>query len=416
MSNAINRDEMAKVIVMGGCGAVGSNAVKTLVSDSTFSEVIIGDYNIDKASQMAADMGPGVSARKFDALDGQSCRDAVSDCDLVLNCVGPFYSTVKTILTAVIETGINYVDICDDPDVTLEILDMDEAARRAGITALIGMGASPGLTNLLAKLASDELLDETDTINIFHTHGGEPFEGEGVIGHRFHCMSIDIPMYLDGELKYVKYFEEDGMALRQTFDFPLIGNDIPLYPYPHPEQLTLPRYINVRNVTNKGSVLPIEYYTLTSEICRLGLATQKSIDVKGQPVVLYDFAVAYIKRERERLLRETGFGAQRGAMSIVVSGLKNGEALEYRLHTFSSSQALGEGTGIPAAAGAVMLQQGKVTGKGVLPPEGCMQPRDFIDVYMPLMEASDTKAGKTGESSLIIEQVNAQGEVTQIDF
>ncbi len=407
---------MSKIIVLGGCGAVGSKAVNTLVHDQTFSDVIIGDFDIEKATQMAANFGSGVSARKFDAKERQSCLDAISDCDLVLNCVGPFYSTVKTILAAAIESRINYVDICDDPDVTLEILEMNETAKKAGIIALIGMGASPGLTNLLAKLGADEFLDETDTINIFHTHGGEPIEGDGVIGHRFHCMSIDIPMYLNGQLTHVKYFEEDGIALRQTFDFPLIGKDIPLYPYPHPEQLTLPRYINVKNVTNKGSVLPIEYYQLTSEICRLGLASDEALDVKGQPIVPYDFALAYIKRERERLLQETNFGPQKGAMSIVLKGLKNGEVLEYRLHTFSSSQALGEGTGIPAAAGAIMVQKGKVAGTGVIPPEGCIDPREFIDLYMPLTEASDADAGKSGESSLIIERVDARGNVTQLDL
>ncbi|MBU2512358.1 saccharopine dehydrogenase NADP-binding domain-containing protein [bacterium] len=407
---------MAKIIVLGGCGAVGSNAVKTLVNTDTFSEVVIGDYNIKKAKQMAGELGTKASARRFDALDAQSCRDVIGDCDLVLNCVGPFYSTVKTILTAAIEAGINYVDICDDPDVTLEILEMDEAAKKAGITALIGMGASPGITNLLAKLAADDFLDETDTINIFHTHGGEPFEGEGVIGHRFHCMSIDIPMFLDGELKTVKYFEEDGIALRQTFDFPLIGKDIPLYPYPHPEQLTLPRYIKVKNVTNKGSVLPIEYYQLTSEVCRLGLTSKDPIEVKGQKVVPYDFALSFIINERERILKETGFGAQCGAMSIVVKGEKNGKALEYRIHTYSSSQALGEGTGIPAAVGAIMMQQGKVVGKGVIPPEGCIKPLEFIEVYRPLAEIADSDIGKTGESSLLIEQVDAEGNVTTLDF
>jgi saccharopine dehydrogenase (NAD+, L-lysine forming) len=71
-------------------------------------------------------------------------------------------------------------------DVTLEILEMDEDARRAGISALIGMGSSPGATNLLARFAADNLLDETGSIDIFHAHGGELFEGEGVIGHRFH--------------------------------------------------------------------------------------------------------------------------------------------------------------------------------------------------------------------------------------
>ena len=123
---------MTKVIVLGGCGAVGSNAVKTLVNTDVFSEVVIGDFNIEKAEQMAAEIGLKVSARKFDAMNAQSCKDAITGCDLVLNCVGPFYSTVKTILTAAIKSGINYVDICDDPDVTLEILGMDEDAKKAG--------------------------------------------------------------------------------------------------------------------------------------------------------------------------------------------------------------------------------------------------------------------------------------------
>ena len=407
---------MAKIIVLGGCGAVGSNAVKTLVKTDTFSEVVIGDFNLIKAEQMASELGLKTSARKFDAMDPQSCSDVIAGSDLVLNCVGPFYSTVKTILTAAIAAGINYVDICDDPDVTLEILALDEAAKEAGITALIGMGASPGITNLLAKLAADDFLDETDTINIFHTHGGEPFEGEGVIGHRFHCMSIDIPMYLEGELKYVKYFEEDGIALRQTFDFPLIGKDIPLYPYPHPEQLTLPRYIKVKNVTNKGSVLPIEYYQLTSEVCRLGLASKAPLNVKEQKVVPYDFAMSFIIQERERILKETNFGSQCGAMSVVVKGKKNGETLEFRIHTYSSSQALGEGTGVPAAAGAIMMQEKKVIGKGVLPPEGCLKPLEFIAVYRPLVDALDIDSGKSGESSLLIEQVDANGDVTILDF
>ena len=68
----------------------------------------------------------------------------------------------------------------------------------------------------MGKLAHDSLLDETDSVDIFHAHGGEKVEGAGVIGHRFHCMSIDIPMFLDGQLKYVKYFEKEGIALKNV--------------------------------------------------------------------------------------------------------------------------------------------------------------------------------------------------------
>lgn len=405
---------MAKVTVLGGCGAVGRNVVRTLAESNLFSEVVLADINRETGETLAVEMGERVNFRPFDASETAACRKAINGSDLVVNCVGPFYKTVKTILTAAIESGVNYVDVCDDPDVTLEILEMNDAARKAGITALIGMGASPGITNLLAKFISDYLLDETDSIDIFHTHGGEPFEGPGVIGHRFHCMSIDIPMFLNGELTTVRYFEEDGMALRQTFDFPVIGKDIPLFPYPHPEQITLPQYIKVRNVTNKGSVLPIEYYILTSELCRLGLTGRDPLLVNGQEVVPHDFAVAFIQQERERILKETGFGHQRGAMAVVVKGEKEKKAVEYRYHTASGSTALGEGTGVPAAVGAMMMQQGKITEKGILPPEGCVDPVEFFDILKPLLLSKEEKSD-SGERTVFIEQIDEDGRVTIID-
>ena len=407
---------MAKVVVLGGCGAVGSVAVKTLTAHAAFSEVVIADANMEKARRMAAELGKKVSAMAFDAEDADSVRAVIAGADVVLNCVGPFYKTVKTVLGAVIDARVNYVDVCDDVDVTLDLLEQSGDAEAAGITALIGMGSSPGATNLLAKFAAETLLDETDSIDIFHAHGGEPIEGEGVIGHRFHCMSIDIPMHLDGELEYVKYFEEDGIALRQTFDFPVIGDGVPLYPYPHPEQVTLPRYLKVRQVTNKGTVLPNEYYDLTRELCRWGLAGKEPLKVRGQSVLPYDFAMAYIIRERERILRETDFGRQRGCCSVVVKGKKGGEYREYRFHMASQSQALGEGTGIPAAIGVILMAQGKITARGIVPPEACVNPMDFISTVPQVMKMDEKKEGGESFGGVIIQQVDAAGNVKNLDF
>ena len=398
---------MSTVVVLGGCGAVGSVAVRTLANDATFSKVVIGDMHVAKARELAASVGTKVSVVEVDASDPRSVKQAVANADVVLNCVGPFYKTVKTILGAVIDARINYVDICDDVDVTLEILGLDEAAKHAGVTAVIGMGASPGATNLLAKYLADTQLDETDSIDIFHCHGGEAIEGPGVIGHRFHCMSIDIPMFLDGKLQYVKYFGEDGIALRQTFKFPVLG-EVPLYPYPHPEQVTLPRYLKVRQVTNKGSVLPIEYYQLTAELCRVGLSSREPVDINGQPVTPYDFAVAYVIRERERILRETHFGSARGCMSVVVKGRKAGQPRELRVHISSKAGGLGEGTGIPAAIGAILLQQGKISGKGVLPPEACIDASEFLALTAKFLAGG----GSGGGGNILFESVAADGTVT----
>ncbi len=408
---------MSKVVVLGGCGAVGSVAAKTLAAQESVSKVVIADFRSDGASELAAQIGAGkVEAKFFNAEDQGSIREAIDGADIVLNCVGPFYKTVKTILSAVIEAGINYVDVCDDVDVTLDILNMSDRAKAAGISALIGMGSSPGATNLLAKLAAEQLLDETDSIDIFHAHGGEPVEGAGVIGHRFHCMSIDIPMFLDGELKYVKYFEPDGVALRQSFDFPVLGDGILLYPYPHPEQVTIPRYIKTKQVTNKGTVLPAEYYDLTRDLCQLGLADKEPIDVNGAPVSPYDFAVAYIIKRREQILKETNFGSQRGCCSVVAKGKRHGEYREYRFHMASQSQALGEGTGIPAAIGVILMAQGKITEKGVLPPEACVNPFDFVGLVPQVMTMDEKKEGGESFGGVIIQKVDADGNVENVEL
>ena len=407
---------MAKIIVLGGCGTVGSTAVKTLISNDEFSEVVIGDFNIEKAKELVARLrSKKVSAVKVDAENEKSIKDAVKDADVVLNCVGPFYKTVKNVVRAVIDARINYVDICDDVDVTMDIFKMDGAAKKAGITAVIGMGSSPGATNLIAKFVTDHLLDEVDSIGIFHAHGGEPVEGKGVIGHRFHSMSIDIPMFLDRRLKTVKYFGEDGIALRQTFNFPILG-EVPVYPYPHPEQVTLPKYIKCNEVTNKGSVIPNEYYDLTRDMCRLGLSSTEPLDVEGRTIIPYDFAVAYILRERERILKETNFGIQRGCCSTVVRGKKDGKYREYRVHMASKSQALGEGTGIPAAIGAILMQQGKITEKGVFPPEGCINPQAFLDLVPQVIKFDKAKEGGESFGGLIAEMVDKSGNVKKIDI
>lgn len=409
---------MAKVIVLGGCGAVGSVVVKTLAAQDVFSQIIIGDINRQRADTIISENPQNnISFIHVNAEDPQSIQNAISGCDLVINCIGPFYKTVKTILDQVIAARINYVDVCDDVDVTLEIFELHEKAKNAGITALIGMGSSPGATNLLAKFAADHLLDETDAIDIFHAHGGEPVEGEGVIGHRFHCMRIDIPMFLDGELRHVKFFKKDGRALRRTFDFPALGNDIKVYPYPHPEQVTLPKYIPLKQVTNRGTVLPDEYYTLTKDVCKAGLASREPVNVNGRPVIPYDFAMAYIIRERERILKETDFGRQRGCCSVVATGKKDGKYLEYRFHMASQSEALGEGTGIPAALGGLLMQQGKIKEKGVLPPEGCVNPVDFIDLITKVMDLDKKNKDSHDEfGGVIVQKIDEHGHIEIIDI
>ncbi|MGQ4871673.1 MAG: saccharopine dehydrogenase family protein, partial [Candidatus Thorarchaeota archaeon] len=339
---------MSRVTVLGGAGTVGTVAVKTLLSSGSFSEVVIADLDETLAKRRLSEIGDErLSAVQVDATDAEAVKRVIKDSDVVVNCAGPFYRLGPVILRAVIDAGIDCVDVCDDFDATKILLKMDEDAKKAGITALTGMGSSPGIANLLAKFCAEQMLDEVESIDILHAHGGEPREGPAVVAHRIHSMLADIPMYLDGKFTTVRYFEESGKALEEDVYFPKLGT-FRCYPYPHPETITLPRYIKCKRVTNLGCVLPTEYYDLIRNIVRLGIVGEEPIDVKGVEVAPLDFAIAYILHERERILRETNFGTQRGCLKITVKGKLDGKPHRFDFSLVSVGQSMGEGTGIPA--------------------------------------------------------------------
>ena len=405
---------MATVIVLGGSGAVGRVAARTLAACGAFEQVVIGDIDTARAEEVRVWIGrPGVSVTRVDAGDTASVAAAIRGVDLVVNCVGPFYRFGPPVLRAALAERKDYVDVCDDVDATRALLELDGAAKAAGVRAVVGLGNSPGVTNLLARFAHDQLLDEVEAVDIYHAHGGEPFEGPGVVAHRMHGMTMDIPMFLDGALRTVRFFDPDGLALRDRTDFHVVGRDVPVYPYPHPEQLTIPQHLRVRRVTNRGTVLPDEYFRLTTEVVRLGLAATEPVDVGGRSVEPREFAIAWLLRRRDELLRATAFGTQRGCTKVEVSGLRRGKPRRYVFSLSSTDQALGEGTGIPVAIGAILLKDGCVKTAGVLPPEAACDPLEFLVRVKPVLASLGPGGSFEG---VVVEQVDEAGQMTRVDL
>ena len=113
---------------------------------------------------------------------------------------------------------------------------------------------------------------------------------------------------------------------------------------------------------------------------------------------------------------ETNFGVQRGCMTVVVKGRKGGAPREVRVHMFSGESGLGEGTGVPAALGVMLMQQGKVKEKGVLPPEGCVDPADFMALALQVMGDQAKARGGKRSASLMLETIKADGTVERVEM
>ena len=380
---------MTKVAVLGGAGAVGSVAVRTLAASGVFDEIVVADRDLPRARALVDAMDlAGAQAIALEAEDERSVRGAVSGARVVLNCVGPFYRYAPVLLSAVAAAGVDYVDVCDDYDATQELLAMDEEVRSAGVSALIGMGSSPGIANVVARVAAERLLDRVEAIDIYHAHGGEPEEGRAVVAHRIHSMVMDVPVFLDGRFESVRLFEESGRALEEEVEFEDVGT-YRVYAYPHPETLTLPAHIpGIERVTNKGLVLPPAYAELIKDVVRLGITSEEPIDVDGAPVPPVAFAVSFILSQRDRLTREAGLEGPMGCLKMVIRGTSGGNALGYVFSLSSRGQGMGEGTGIPAALGAVLMATGRIRRKGVVPPEAAVDPGEFFGLLVQSLGAS----------------------------
>jgi lysine 6-dehydrogenase len=149
-----------KVLALGGPGAMGAVAVRVATQLPGVDEIVIADRDRAAAERLCRQLAHAsvpVSAVKVDVTDEAELRNALGPADLVVNTVGPYYRFGLPVLRAAIATGTHYVDICDDWEPTVQMLDLDEIARAAGVCAVIGMGASPGVSNLLAATAAAEL-------------------------------------------------------------------------------------------------------------------------------------------------------------------------------------------------------------------------------------------------------------------
>ncbi len=404
---------MSKITVLGGCGVIGSIAVRTLAAADDFSAIVIAEKRTELACELAKKVDPArISVVEVDADDPESIKQAVAGSSVVLNCIGPFYRYGPPILKAVIEAGINYVDVCDDLDATINMLTLDETARKAGISALIGMGNSPGLGNVLVRFCAEHLLSQVDVVDIYHAHGGEPEEGRAVIKHRFHAMESDIPIFLDGKLIQVRMLEESGLAFMEEVEFKDIGT-YPVWPYPHPETITLPKYLNgVRRVSNLGCVLPIEYFKMIQDVIRLGLGTKEPVLVDGSQLIPREFAVSFVLAQRARLLKKAGITGPRGCLKIKVEGKRGGQPHTYIFSMSSRTGGVGEGTGIPAALGAILMSQGQITEKGVFPPEAAVDPQQMLK----LADKAVASFGMKGGLPIHIEHIDKDGNRESIEL
>jgi saccharopine dehydrogenase-like NADP-dependent oxidoreductase len=366
-------------ILLLGAGAMGNLAAQTVASFPETGSLIIADFNLTAAQTVASACGAKAQAAQVDVTKRAELMTLMGQADLVMNCVGPFFRFGVPILEAAIDAGRDYLDICDDPEPTKAMHELHDRARAAKITAIIGLGASPGITSMLAARARAEL-DETEELiaawNIEEDAGGDDKVGySAAIVHWMQQCSGTILECENGSLVEKKPLAEVALDYpgRGTRTVYTVGHPEPVsFHYSYPD---LPRSFCV--MVMPGLWIK-EFRELAAQIDRRTMTLEEA----GKKLVADAAGSSFIDKIVE------GFSSlfDRPRLPIffaLAQGRKDGKPARVATAIRAIPPGMAKATGIPLALGTRLHLQGKVATQGVIAPEIAFQSAAFFDLLAP---------------------------------
>lgn len=361
-----------RVLALGGAGEMGTQACRVAVELANVTELVVADRDLPRANRLAASLGPTARSMPVEAIDPESLRQAMAGVDIVMNTVGPFFRHAVPVVTAAIDSGCSYIDICDDWEPLPQIYALDAEARDAGVTVLVGMGASPGITNLLAVLATRQL-DSVEEITTGWNLEGATSAGEpgrppsAAIMHGIRQITGTIQVTDAGR----STFERPLQPVR--LDYPGAARRRKAWTFGHPEAVTLPRtYAEVtsRNVTFGGPGLLMALRTI-------GRAVDRKLITPDRAARLIARAERLVPTEFQRILRRDLLPP---LFALATGARADGPASVGCALVQLPGTTMGELTGIPLGVALGMLPGSPC---GVYAPEALLNPDTFFTALAP---------------------------------
>lgn len=365
-----------KVIVLGGCGEMGSEATRDLAATSDFSEIVIADLNVAKANDLAGQLGRGrVRACQVDVGDEEGLTKLLKGFDVVANCT-TYHHGLK-IVRAAIAAQANYLDLGGLFN-TPKQLELDEQAQAAGVTICLGCGATPGVTNLMARRGADQL-DEVDAVHIAFASYRSIAPSAGLLDTVLDEFSPGSRRFYWEHGTFIEVAAFSG-AKRVQFTEPVGSAEV--YYVPHSETHTLPRFIgkSIKLVDVRGTWRP-QLMQALRVFADIDLTGDKVVSLGGSEIESKSFLRQHILQHAADF---AGAGEWAFLLNVEVVGVRNGQ--QVRLEYTSSHPARAEWgtaatarmTGIPASIGAQKLARGEAKRRGVVAPEVCFEPQAFF--------------------------------------
>jgi lysine 6-dehydrogenase len=384
-----------RVLVLGGGGAMGAVAARFISQLTEVTGLTVADRQTQSAADAVASLSllPGVSvlpkALQLDVDDTSELAKTISAHDIVVNAVGPFYRFGVPILRAVISQGRHYVDICDDWEPTIEMLALDEQAQATGSICVVGAGASPGASNMLAVLAARELDEVHDVFTVWPVDvGGDDDEDaiesvtstgdipSAAVVHWMQQISGTIRVVDGGKFVDVPPLQPIAMT------FPGHGSGT-AYSVGHPEPITLKSSLGVTGRSANAMLITPSTLAfldgLRHDIDAGKLTNETAASQVEDPSVR--------RQAKAAISGLTKHGPGKLPLFFALAtGLKNGVLMRSGATVNALPSGMANATSAPAAITVGQLISGKISRAGVHPPERVVDADAFFAALHPYCE------------------------------
>ncbi len=391
-------------ILLVGAGGVGTAVTRIAARRSFFDHMVVSDYDLGRAQAAVAalgDLGGRFSAVRVDASDQAAVAALLREhqCDVLLNATDPRF--VMPLFEAALAAGAHYLDMAmslsrPHPERPHELCGTKlgdeqfaraEAYREAGLLALVGIGVEPGLSDVFARYAADELFDEIDEIGV---RDGANLTVEGYDFAPSFSIWTTIEECLNPPVVYEAdrgWYTTEPFSEPEVFDFPEGIGPVECVNVEHEEVLLVPRWVKARRVTFKYG-LGDDFIGKLKTLHALGLDRTEPLTV---PSDLGPARVSPRDVVAAALPDPAGLGDRMHGKTCAgtwVKGVKDGAPREvYLYHVVDNqwsmreygSQAVVWQTAINPVVALELLAAGTWSGSGVLGPEA-FPPRPFLDL------------------------------------
>jgi saccharopine dehydrogenase-like NADP-dependent oxidoreductase len=272
-----------------GAGGVGSAVARIAARRPFLEHVLLADYDLGRAERAAAAAGdPRMAAARLDASDSAAIGRLLTEqrIDAVLGATDPRFT--MPIFRAALAAGVHYLDMAmslsrphpEEPysKTGLKLGDEQFALaddwERAGKLALVGIGVEPGLSDVLARYASDRLFSRIDYLAV---RDGANLEVLDEAGRPMFAPTFSIWTTIEECLNPPVIYEAgrgwyttEPFSEPEIFDFPEGIGPVECVNVEHEEVLLMPRWLKAGRVDFKYG-LGAEFIGVLRTLHQLGL-------------------------------------------------------------------------------------------------------------------------------------------------